>query len=187
MPGLKLNHVSKRGHWGLVKTAAIFQTTFSDAFSWMKTFEFQTTFYRTMFLRMLFTIWQHWFREWLGDEQAKSHYLKQCWYAVHTHICVSLPQWVSSSPRCAAYMCIYATGLDHHWFGTKPLSEPMMKYYQPDPKEQTITYYNRVMPLYKWNRIQNNKLMTKRHRKHVCIWVCTVCWWCRTTGLLNGF
>ena len=31
---------------------------------------------------------QHWFRQWLGAEQAESHYLKQCWPSSLTHICV---------------------------------------------------------------------------------------------------
>ena len=48
-----------------------------------------------MFLRVLLTIWQHWFRWWLGAEQVTSHYLNQCWYVLLTHVRVTRPQWVN--------------------------------------------------------------------------------------------
>ena len=35
-------------HWGLAKIAAILQTTFLNAFSWMKTFEFKIKFHWNM-------------------------------------------------------------------------------------------------------------------------------------------
>ena len=38
-------------HWGLNKLAAIFQTTFSNAFSWMKMYEFRLRFHWGMFPR----------------------------------------------------------------------------------------------------------------------------------------
>ena len=49
-------------HWGRDKMAVIFQTTFSNAFSWMKTFEFRLRFDWNLFLRFELTIFQHWFR-----------------------------------------------------------------------------------------------------------------------------
>ena len=49
-------------HWGRDKMAATFQTTFSSAFSWMKMFEFRLKFHLSLFLRVQFTIFQHWFR-----------------------------------------------------------------------------------------------------------------------------
>ena len=49
-------------HWGRDKMAAIFQTPFSDAFSWMKMNEFRLKFHWSLFLRVQLTISQHWFR-----------------------------------------------------------------------------------------------------------------------------
>ena len=42
--------------------AAIFQTTFSNAFSWMKMIEFRLGFHWSLFLRFELTIFHHWFR-----------------------------------------------------------------------------------------------------------------------------
>ena len=76
-------------HWGRDKMAAIFQTTFSNAFSWMKMYEFRLRFHWSLFLRFQLTISQHWFRSWLGAVQATSHYLKQ-WWLFCRRICASL-------------------------------------------------------------------------------------------------
>ena len=58
---------------------------FSKAFSWMKIYEFQLKFHWSLFV----TICQHWFRWWLGANQATSHYLNQ-WWLDHWHIYASL-------------------------------------------------------------------------------------------------
>ena len=57
---------------------AILQPTFSNAFFTMKMYEFQFKFHWSLFLRVQLTIFQRWFRKWLGD-QATSHYLNQWW------------------------------------------------------------------------------------------------------------
>ena len=44
------------------KMAAIFQTTFSYAFSWMKINDIQSKFHWSLFLTFQLTIFQHWFR-----------------------------------------------------------------------------------------------------------------------------
>ena len=62
-------------HWGRDKMAAIFQTTFSNEFLWMKMYEFRLSFHWSLFLGFQLTIFQHWFRQWLGAGQATSHYL----------------------------------------------------------------------------------------------------------------
>ena len=49
-------------HWGRDKMDAISQTTFSNAFSWMKMHEFRLRFHWSLFLRFELTIFQHWFR-----------------------------------------------------------------------------------------------------------------------------
>ena len=66
---------------------------FSNTFSRMKMYEFQLRFHWSLFLRVKLTIFQHWFRLWLGDVQATSHYLNQ-WLSLPTHICITQPQWV---------------------------------------------------------------------------------------------
>ena len=53
--------------------AAIFQT-YSNGFPWMKMYEFWLKFHRSLFLGVQLTIFQHWFRWWLGADQATSHY-----------------------------------------------------------------------------------------------------------------
>ena len=69
--------------------AAIFQTTFSNAFSWMKMYEFRLRFHWILFPRVQLTISQHWFRSWLGTSQVTSHDLNQ-WWLVYWRINVSL-------------------------------------------------------------------------------------------------
>ena len=49
-------------HWGQDKMAAIFQTSHSNAFSWMKMSVFRLNFHWSLFLRVQLTIFQHWFR-----------------------------------------------------------------------------------------------------------------------------
>ena len=66
-------------HWSRDKMAAMLQNTFSDAFSWTKLHEFHLKFHLSLFLRVQLTIFHHWFRKWLGDDQATSHYLNQWW------------------------------------------------------------------------------------------------------------
>ena len=49
-------------HWGRDEMAAIFQTTFWNAFSRKKMYEFRLQFHWSLFLRFELTIFQHWFR-----------------------------------------------------------------------------------------------------------------------------
>ena len=44
--------ISPLTHWGRDKMAAIFQTTFWNAFSWMKMFDFRLRFHGTLFRRV---------------------------------------------------------------------------------------------------------------------------------------
>ena len=63
--------------------AAIFQTTFSNVFSWMKMFEFRLWFHWSLLLRFQLTINQHWFNIysyiWFGAEQVTSRRLNRGW------------------------------------------------------------------------------------------------------------
>ena len=84
-------------HWGRDKMAAIFRTTFSNRFSWMKMYEFRLIYHWSLFPRVQLTIFQHWFRYWLGTEQATSHYLNQCWPNSTTHISVTRSQCLNTN------------------------------------------------------------------------------------------
>ena len=83
-------------HWGRDKMDTISQTILSNAFSWMKIFEFRLKFHWSLFLRVQLTIFQHLFRYWFGAVQATSHYLNQWWSSQLTHICVTRLQWVNN-------------------------------------------------------------------------------------------
>ena len=70
-----LNTLRSRKKW-----PPFFQTTLSNAFSWLKMYEFRLRFHWSLFPRVqLTTIFQHWFKWWLGAGQATSHYLNQWW------------------------------------------------------------------------------------------------------------
>ena len=59
-------------HWGWDKMDAIWRTTFSNAFSRMKIFEFRLTFHWGLFPRVQLTILQHWFRYWLAPARRQA-------------------------------------------------------------------------------------------------------------------
>ena len=61
--------------------------TFSNAFSWI--YWFCLEFHWSLFPRVRLTIFQHWFRLWLGTDQATIHYFNQWWF-LYWHIYVSL-------------------------------------------------------------------------------------------------
>ena len=58
-----------------------------------------------LFLRVQLTIFQHWFRWWLGGDQSTSHYLNQWWPRLPTHICITWPQWVKQQCSLANGWC----------------------------------------------------------------------------------
>ena len=89
-------------HWGRGKMSAIFQTPFSNAFSWIKIVVFWWKFRWNLFPRVQLTIFQLWFREWLGASQETSHYLNQWWLSLMTHTGITWAEWVknySSFPK----------------------------------------------------------------------------------------
>ena len=84
-----VTHFGWLTNWGRDKMAVVSQTTLSYACSWMKMLEFRSRFHWSLFLRVQLTIFQHWFRQWLGAGQATSHYLNQ-WWLVYWRIYASL-------------------------------------------------------------------------------------------------
>ena len=77
---------------------AIAQMKFSNVFSWMKMYEFRLPFHLSLFLNFELTIFQHWFRWWLGAEQAM--------LSLSTHVCVTRPQWVNVEPVEKQNLCV---------------------------------------------------------------------------------
>ena len=75
-------------HWGLNKMAAIRQTTFWNAFPWMKIVVFWLKFHWNLFLKVQLRINHHCLRWWLGIKQTTSHYLNQ-WRPRSLHIYAS--------------------------------------------------------------------------------------------------
>ena len=63
--------------------------------SWTKVVKCWFQFRPSSFLWVLLRTSQHWFRLWLGGEQATSHYMNQCGSWSVTPYGVTGPQWVS--------------------------------------------------------------------------------------------
>ena len=80
------------------KWLPFWQTTFSIAFSWMKIIEFRFKFHWTLFPGVQLTISQHWNRQWLGAEQATSHYLDQCWPMNLKNVYID-GRWINSAQQ----------------------------------------------------------------------------------------
>ena len=95
MLNCKLNHNCKLIHRDRDEMGDICQATHLSVFSSLqKLILWQNNRWR-LFLWVQLAINQHWFRQWLGAEQAISHYLNQWSPSLPTHICVTRPQWVN--------------------------------------------------------------------------------------------
>ena len=68
-----------------------FETAFSELISSMKNVIHVIEFKE----RVQLTMSQHWFRWWLGAEQATSYDLNQLWPSLLTLICITWTQWVT--------------------------------------------------------------------------------------------
>ena len=85
--------------------------------SWMKILEFRLIFHWNLFLEIKWIVSQHWFRQWLGAEQATRHYLNQWWTSLSTHINVPRPQWykpVFNYVRCKPHIQISSLRSDEN-------------------------------------------------------------------------
>ena len=87
-------------HWGRDNMSAISQTTFSNAFIWMKMYEFllNLKFYWSLFLRTQLTISSigsdNGSRRRPGDKPLSEPMM----VSLLTHICVTRPRWVFIKP-----------------------------------------------------------------------------------------
>ena len=71
--------------------AAIFQTTFSKAFSWMRKYEFRLKFHRSLFLMARLTnIYPS-----IGSDNGLAPLSEPMMVSLPTHICVTRTQWVN--------------------------------------------------------------------------------------------
>ena len=96
-------------HWDLDKMATNFLTTFSNACSSMKMYDFLLRFHWSLFPGVQLTEFQHGFRWWLGAGQATIHYLNQWWLVFQSHIRVTRPQ------RVNRYFTIYFIWFLSRW------------------------------------------------------------------------
>ena len=89
-------------HWGRGKMAAIFQTTFSNAFSWVKMFEFCLRFHWSLLQRfeLITSLVQILAWRWPGDKPSSEAMMVR----LPMHIYVTQPQWVNSlSPHSSGF------------------------------------------------------------------------------------
>ena len=105
-------------HFSSDRMAAISQT-FSKEFSWMRILAFWLKFSWTLFLRVQLTISQHWFRHWLGAEQATSHCLNQWWPSSLTNIRGRRWRWVNTGACQFKYLSPYVANLRTHNYSRK--------------------------------------------------------------------
>ena len=75
LPFMSFTHIETETKW-----PPFSRRHFQMHFSWMKMYEFRLKFHRSLVLGVQLTIFQHWFRWWLGTDQATSHHLNPlCW------------------------------------------------------------------------------------------------------------
>ena len=107
-------------HWGPDKMDAISQTTFSSAFSWMKMFEFHLRYPKCPINNTMF---QHWFRWWLGAVQATSHYLNQWWlFYRRIYASLGLNELKSNDQPYRICPLYYLVFVSNHCFGLNVLT-----------------------------------------------------------------
>ena len=96
--------------WGRDKMAAIFHTTFSNPFYWMKIYEFPLQFHWGFCLIVQLTLFQHWFRLMAWCRPGDKPLSEPMMIRLLTHICVSRPQCVKKStwrPFCFRWPCVH--------------------------------------------------------------------------------
>ena len=108
--------------WDRDIMAAVLQTVSLSVFSWTKIHELRFRVHWNLFLMVESTMFQHWFRYWLGASQATGHYLKQ-WWLVYWRIYGSLElnevRFIHSLSCCYERLCFVFPTHDkfHKWRG----------------------------------------------------------------------
>ena len=107
MNSQKTLHTLPLTHWGRDKMAAIFQTTYSNAFSQMKTYELRSKFHCSFVPRgpinnipalIQITVWHR-----PGDKPLSESLMTR----LSTHICVTRPHWVKGKLWSVFWICGY--------------------------------------------------------------------------------
>ena len=95
---------------GWEKMAAISQTTVSNAFCWIKLYEFRFNFHWSLLIKGQLTIFQHWFRKCLGSDQVPNHYMSQRWHSLLMHTCVTCLIGLRTKFQTLNFSCIIWIG-----------------------------------------------------------------------------
>ena len=135
-------------HLPLDKMAAISQTTFLNAFLWMKSVVFRFKFHWSLFLTVLFTITQHLLDNGLAPNGQQAiiwtnadpiHW--RIYVALEgdelTHCCLLLPNDIRDHGQHSK--------VSGHLWAAKPLSEPMLTYHQRNHDEHVGMNLNWTM------------------------------------------
>ena len=131
-------------HWGRDEMNNISQTTFSNAFSSMKIFEFRSKFHWSLFPRVQSTI----FHDWFGAVQATSHYLNQ-WRLVYRRIYASLGlnESTKETSRKTCEKIVFSTVSSNDWalLGARTFADTGMSKYDGsricmEPEYITLIY-----------------------------------------------
>ena len=105
-------------------------------------FEFRLKFHWSLFLRVQSTICQHWFKYWLGADQATSHYLNQWWLhyrRIYASLGLNELTMTHVLQDILAILSTQRTGdtsLDQVMACRLFRPKPMQSYCPSDPKEQ---------------------------------------------------
>ena len=107
-------------HLHLDKIAAISQTMFWDAFSWMKSFVFRLKFHWSLFLRGQLTKTQHGLDNGFGVNRRQAIIRSyQCQSDSLTHICALRGRWVKVETKLKFHWNLFLrvqSTMSHHWF-----------------------------------------------------------------------
>ena len=115
-------------HWGQDEMDNISQMTFLNTVFSMKMLEFRLRLHWSLFLGAQSTMFQHWFRKWLGAGLAASHYLNQWWSSLLTHICghAATMSWVAQ-PAVNNWSCMWnSCRFEHHVHSYKTGLNPLI-------------------------------------------------------------
>ena len=85
-------------HWGWDKMAAIFQTTYSNAFSWIKMYEFRLRFHWNFFIMFELIIFHRWVQKMAWHQPGDRPLSEPMMVRSLMYICVTQPQWDIQCP-----------------------------------------------------------------------------------------
>ena len=90
-----ISHIEAQTKWPTFR-----RRRFKGIFSWMKIYEFRIISHWSFFLQVKLITFHHWFRQWLGADQATKPLFEPVVVSLLTHLCVTRPQWVKEHVTC---------------------------------------------------------------------------------------